>query len=191
MDCALYRTQVKRGPDEHQEASWRFTDTRARELRVAQLAGKSDSVLKFVLSITLSMPVRSTYLLPMPGGCGRGFIARSDRPGPAKSPICRCKMTSPLVQVKHKTNFKIVRRLLHITDLSTFVPLFTFLSLPLVLQPRFLLSESLISPTSHKSRCLADRVQCRVRTNRAMPHPSMMAQRSRRCCSQQTLGISV
>ena len=50
------------------------TDTRARELRVAQLAGKSDPVLKFVLSITLSMPVRSTYLLPCLGVCARDFL---------------------------------------------------------------------------------------------------------------------
>ena len=55
----------------------------------------------------------------------------------------------------------------------------------------FLLSESPISPTSDKSRCRADRAQCPVWTNRAMPRLTMMARRSRRCCSQQTRDTSV
>ena len=53
--CALsglrmYKTQVKRGLTSIRRRHG-VTDTRARELKVAQLAGKSDPVLKFVLSL--------------------------------------------------------------------------------------------------------------------------------------------
>jgi hypothetical protein len=48
---------------------------KAWELRVAQLAGKSEPLLKIVLSITLSMPVRSMYLLPCLGLQGFSLLA--------------------------------------------------------------------------------------------------------------------
>ena len=99
--CALFGLRIIQDTGQRGLISIRrrcgVTNTRARELRVAQLAGKSDPVLKFMLSITLSMPVRSTYLLRL---CKGGFFACHDRSGPAKSSICRCKMTSPLVQSK-------------------------------------------------------------------------------------------
>src|SRR5271155_5336752 len=125
----------------------------------------------------------------MPGLC-KGFFCSPRSPWPCQEFDLPLQYDVCLVVGKHKTTSRSC-------DVS-YIPLIpahlSFVHLSFAssrIATPLLLPESLISPTSDKSQCRADRAQCLVRTNRAMPHQAMMAQRSRRCYSQQTLGISV
>jgi hypothetical protein len=139
--CALFGLRIvqdtgQKRPDEHWEASWRYrypsTGTEGYSTR-----WKIRPSAK-ICAIYHSIDACEIHILAaMPGGCAKGFFCSQRSPWPCQESDLPLQNDVSPRSSKAQNNFKIVRRRLHITDPSTFVPLSTFLSLPLVLQPRF------------------------------------------------------